>query len=242
MDQWNRFELQGINLPAIGILIILLLSNCSGKKEMKEIVTSITAEEMMDWTPLEKGKASVMGDMLVMEETDGSDGFFLISSGQLTGDYQIDYDVKALSESSVLINLLNVTDTLGSDDFALPRAGSSPQEIWDWRSHLRHYNLTFNNRSHGITPFFYKNHSPLSRGFYQKLSANVMEPGQWFHVSIVKKGTELKFMLNNNTYFDIMDYNPLDGGRLIFRVSGTTGENTILAKAAIKNLQITSWQ
>ena len=62
--------------------------------------------------------------------------------------------------------------------------------------------------------------------------------GEWYLVEIGKNENRLWFKLNGTTHFDIEDCHPLNGGRLIFRISGTTGENVIFAKAAYKDIVI----
>ena len=65
-----------------------------------------------------------------------------------------------------------------------------------------------------------------------------MEIGQWYDVEIGKKENRLWFKLNDKVHFDVEDCSSFKGGRLIFRISGTTGEKTIFAKAAFKDIVI----
>lgn len=199
----------------------------------------ITARELSQWFTLDKGKTSIDGDALVMEETAGADGYFLISPEAYSGDYVISYQVRAMSESSVLITLFSASQPANPDGLKLPAKDSTPQEFWTWRSNMQHYNLTFNNSSHGLSPFFFKNLSPLSRGFYDRLPENIATVGKWHAVEIGKKGSRIWFKMDGKEYFNVQDCDPLRAGHLIFRISGTTGEKVILAKAAIKDLSIT---
>jgi len=200
---------------------------------------TITAKELSTWRTLDKGLSSIRGDELIIEETQGADGYFLISPKSYEVDIVIKYKVKALSESSVLIVLFSASDTGETTNLTLPPIDAKGRDFWTWRTHLEHYNLTFNNISHGgNTPFFYKNESPLKRGFYQKKAENVMEVGKWYDVEIGKTQNTLWFKLNNTVIFSENDCNPLSGGHVLFRISGTTGENVIFAKAAIKDLVI----
>ncbi len=199
----------------------------------------ITAQELAQWPTLDKGKTTVEGDVLIMEETEGADGYFLVSPQAYEGNYTIRYKVKPMSESSVLITLFSASQTESPDKLIMPAVNASPEAFWEWRSHMQHYNLTFNNSSHGLSPFFYKNLSPLSRGFYERLPENIATVGQWHQVQIGKKGNRLWFKMDGKEYFNVQDCNPLMKGHLIFRISGTTGEKVILAKAAIRDLVIT---
>ena len=65
-----------------------------------------------------------------------------------------------------------------------------------------------------------------------------MNTQEWYAVEIGKQGNRLWFKLNNDLVFEQEDCNPLSGGHLIFRISGTTDETVIFAKAAIKDLII----
>lgn len=213
----------------------ILLSGCAQTHSQQE---QISPEELATWQTFDKGKSTVQGDELIVEETEGSDGYFMISPKVFDKDFVLSYKVKALSESTVLINLFSVSQNEAGETFTLPPDTATPREVWNWRTEMKHYNLSFNNRSHGNKPFFFKNISPYSKGFHQSLPENIMDVGEWYAVEIGKKENRLWFKLNNEIYFDVEDCNPLAGGRLIFRISGTTGENTILAKAAYKDIVI----
>lgn len=216
-------------------LCSMMLSSCA-QSNSKQV--QISPEELAAWQTFDKGESTIQDDELIVEETEGSDGYFMISPKLFDKDFILRYKVKALSKSTVLINLFSVTQNEDNETFTLPPETSSPREVWNWRTEMKHYNLTFNNQSHGNMPFFFKNNSPYSRGFYQSLPENIMKVGEWNAVEIGKKENRLWFKLNGKVYFDVEDCNPLEGGRLIFRISGTTGENTIFAKAAYKDIVI----
>jgi len=216
-------------------LCISLTMNCQTALQKE----TINPNELSTWRTLDKGASFIDGDEFIIEETKGADGYFLISPESYEGDIVITYKVKALSESSVLIVLFSASDTGETNALTLPTKDAEGPDFWTWRTHLEHYNLTFNNVSHGgNTPFFYKNETPLKRGFYQKKAANIMEVGKWYDVEIGKTQNNVWFKLNNTMIFKQEDCNPLSGGHLLFRISGTTGENVIFAKAAIKDLVI----
>jgi len=219
------------------ITLITLLTvtafGCSQSKKEK-----ITPVELATWQTFDEGKSTVNGDELIIEETEGSDGYFLISPKEYETDFILTYKVKALSESTVLITLFSVLQEGNNDTFSVPAVTATPREVWNWRSRMKHYNLTINNRSHGITPFFFKNVPPSSRGFNERLQENIMKVGQWYDVEIGKKENRLWFKLNGKVFFDVEDAEPYEKGRLIFRISGTTGEKTIFAKAAFKDIVI----
>lgn len=214
-------------------LIMVITFGCSQNSQEK-----ITSEELATWQTFDKGKSTVQDDMLIVEETEGSDGYFLISPKEYETDFILTYKVKALSESTVLITLFSVIQEGDNSNFSVPPVSATPREVWNWRSGMKHYNLTINNRSHGITPFFFKNIPPSSRGFNEKLEENIMDVGKWYDVEIGKQQNRLWFKLNGETFFDVKDTDPYQKGRLIFRISGTTGENTIFAKAAFKDIVI----
>ncbi len=149
------------------IALITLLSatafSCGQKKEQ------ITPEELATWQTFDKGKSTIQGDELIVEEIEGSDGYFLISPKVYETNFTLTYKVKALSESTVLITLFSVLQEGDNRTFSVPSESATPREVWNWRSGMKHYNLTINNRSHGITPFFFKNVPPSSRGFNERL-------------------------------------------------------------------------
>lgn len=214
---------------------LLLLANCSETTLKKE---SITAQELSTWRTLDNGKSTVVGEEIIIEETEGADGYFLISPKSYKGDIILNYKVKALSESAVLIALFSASDAGESQGITLPPKDTKGMGFWTWRTHLEHYNLTFNNISHNYKPFFFKNISPRSKGFHLTKAENIMDTQKWYDVEIGKQDNRLWFKLNNKIIFDQEDCNPLAGGHMIFRISGTTGEKVILAKAAIKDLII----
>ncbi len=219
-------------MAMIGILSTMNFSHCQSVKE------EITPKELATWQTFDKGKSTVQDDMLIVEETEGSDGYFLISPKLYPKDFVLNYKVKALSKSSVLINLFCVLQEGSNTRFNLPEENATPREVWDWRTAMKHYNLTYNNRSHGNTPFFFKNTAPNSIASREKLDENIFEVGQWYEVEVGKKEHRVWFKLNNKIQFDFEDASPLEGGRLIFRISGTTGDKVIFAKAAIKDIVI----
>lgn len=218
----------------IAMVILSVVTFGCGQNHTEEI----TPEELATWQTFDKGKSTIEDNMLIVEETEGSDGYFLISPKKYESDFKLTYKVKALSESTVLITLFSVVQESDDGTFSVPEVSATPRQVWDWRSGMKHYNLTINNRSHGITPFFFKNIPPSSRGFNERLGENIMEVGEWYDVEIGKQQNRLWFKLNGETFFDVKDENPYQKGRLIFRISGTTGENTIFAKAAFKDIVI----
>lgn len=230
---------QNYIMKKISIFLLALLgisfSNC-GQESLNQI--QITPEELMSWQTFDKGRRTINGDELIVEEIEGSNGYFIISPEVLKDEFVLKYKVKALSSSTVLINLFSVTQEGNSETFELPPETSSPSEVWQWRTTMKHYNLTFNNKSHGTKPFFFKNKSPYALGFRERLPENIMETDKWYSVEIGKKAGRVWFKLNDVFHFDIADCQPLKGGRLIFRISGTTGENVILAKAAYKDIML----
>lgn len=218
----------------IAIVILSAITFGCGQSNKEKI----TPEELATWQTYGKGQSTIQNNMLLVEETEGSDGYFLISPEQYETDFTLTYKVKALSESTVLITLFSVLQEGDNGTFSVPSESATPREVWNWRSGMKHYNLTVNNRSHGITPFFFKNVPPSSRGFNERLGENIMEVGQWYDVEIGKKENRLWFELDGKPFFDVEDAEPYKKGRLIFRISGTTGENTIFAKAAFKDIVV----
>jgi hypothetical protein len=219
----------------LSAMLLTIVSSC-GQTSPKE--EKITPKELATWQTVDKGKSTIQGDELIIEEIEGSDGYFLISPKLYPKDFTLNYKVKAISESTVLINLFSVLQDGDNSSFSLPPNTATPREVWDWRTAMKHYNLTYNNRSHGNTPFFFKNTAPNSIASREKLDENIFEVGQWYDVEVGKKDNRVWFKLNNKIHFDFEDPSPLEGGRLIFRISGTTGDNVIFAKAAIKDIVI----
>lgn len=223
-------------LVIISTLIIILISHISfGQNQL--IKEKITPEELSTWPTLDKGKTTINKDELIIEEIKESDGYFLFSPKSYSGNVILNYKVKALSESAVLIVLLSASDTGDTEKIIIP-TGIKKEDIWQWRKQLEHYNFTFNNRSHGYKPFFYKNIDPLTLGFRQSLSNNIIDVNRWYTVEIGKYNSRIWFKLDNKVIFDIEDCRPFSGGHIVFRISGTTGEKVIFAKAAIKDVVI----
>lgn len=219
-------------------LILIIGASFFGCENNSMREEKITPQELANWQTFDKGKTTIKGDEIIVEEIEDSDGYFLISSKLYPRDFTLNYKVKALSESTVMINLFSVLQDGDNITFQLPDEDATPREIWDWRTTMKHYNFTYNNRSHGITPFFFKNMPVNSRDFHERLDENIFEIGQWYNVEVGKKDNRVWFKLNNKIHFDVEDASPLEGGRLIFRISGTTGDKIIYAKAAIKDIVI----
>ncbi|WP_282079356.1 hypothetical protein [Aquimarina algiphila] len=218
------------------VVLGLGLESCNSNELIEEKVSS---QELSGWETLGKGKTSIQDHEFVFEEIDSSDGFFLISPKRYEGDMVLKYKIKPLSEASVLITLFSASDTAETLQLTLPEKNADEEAIWEWRREMNHYNLTFNNESHGYTPFFYKNISSLDRGFYLRKEENIMKSKEWVTVEIGKKENSVWFSLDDIIIFQRTDFSPLLGGHVIFRISGTTTkEKTILAEASIKDLVI----
>ncbi|TPN87371.1 family 16 glycoside hydrolase [Aquimarina algicola] len=218
------------------LLSISVIRLSYGQIQLKE--EKITPEELVTWQTFDKGKSYIRDNELIVEETEGADGYFLISPKTYAKDFVLKYKVKPISKSTVLITLFSAIQDEKSEQFGLPKETATPREVWEWRTKMKHYNLTINNASHGNKPFFFKNISPHFRGFYKSLPNNIIGVGHWYDVEIGKEGNRLWFKLNDKTYFDVEDCNPFEGGRLLFRISGSTGEKVIFAKAAFKDIVI----
>jgi len=227
--------IKDLKYACICMNVLIFLFGCS---ERTLTIEHISLQELSNWRTLDKGLSQVVGEEIIIEEIDGSDGYFLISPKTYHGDLIINYKVKALSESSVMIVLFSASDKGITEGLTLPSKEAKGRDFWTWRTHLEHYNLTFNNASHGYTPFFYKNLTPLSKGFRLNKAENIMNTMEWYDVEIGKQGKRLWFKLNNELIFEQEDCVPLEGGHVLFRISGTTGEEVIFAKIAIKDLII----
>ncbi|WP_147405127.1 hypothetical protein [Aquimarina sp. AD10] len=199
----------------------------------------INPQQLSEWTTLGKGKTSIKNEEFVFEEINDSDGFFVVSPINYEGDIILKYKIKAMSDSSVLITLFSASDSQNDTTLTFPAKNAKPEDIWKWRSAMNHYNLTFNNKSHGYTPFFYKNITSLERGFHIRKEDNITAPYQWVSVEIGRVKDRVWFSLNGDIVFEQTDTDPLKGGHVLFRISGTNSDtDTILAKAAIKDLVI----
>jgi len=224
-------------LMIISFAIIHVASLDAQKNYTQE---KIAPAEMMTWATVDKGIRAIDGNSIVIEETEGANGYFLINPKVYEGDMIVRYQVKALSASSVLITLFAVSDPSTDSVISLPPEQSSGSEIWNWRRNLKHFNLTFNNVSHQHNPFIFKNLSSRSKGFHQSLAKNISEVGKWYNVEIGKQENRVWFKLDDEIIFDISDCDPLDSGQLLFRISGSNGDTVIYAKAAFRNLIIFS--
>ncbi len=216
------------------MLVCVHVSMCS-----QEYTNHIKVSELAKWETYGEGTVEIKEKALQMSEIPGSTGLFLISPKPYNGDITITYKVKALTETSVIITLFSVLDSIGATKLSLPKSGLSGSEQWKWRSSLSHYNLTFNNKSHGTTPFLFKNVSSLEKDFHLRASKNSMIPNQWHTVKITKKNNQIRFLLNNELIFNKHDCNPLDKGHILFRISGGTAtDSSLLAKIMLKDVII----
>ena len=144
------------------IMLLILFFGCKNTDSKKAEKKIIPVEDFLTWKTLGEGKVSIEENSLIIEETEGSDGFFLMSPEFYKGDMKIDFKFKAMSESTVMIVLFSASDSPEKLSLTLPNADASNNEINSWRREMNHYNLTFNNDSHGYTPFFFKNVSRFS--------------------------------------------------------------------------------
>ncbi len=217
----------------IAILLICSSINAQDKE------SRITLDNLVKWKTYGEGNVKIKENALQLSEISESSGLFLISPKSYEGDLTISYKAKALTETSVIITLFSVLDSLNATTLTIPKPGLSGSDQWKWRSSLSHYNLTFNNKSHGITPFLFKNISSLEKDFHLKAAKNSMSPNEWYAVKIVKKNNEIIFKLNDTIIFKKEDCNPLKKGHILFRISGgSTTDNTLLAKIMIKDVII----
>ncbi len=222
---------------SIILLVFLQLGQAQNQSPIRD---TLNVRDLTSWQTYGIGKVSIQSEELILEETEGSDGLFLISPKAYMGEITISYKVKAMSESAVQIVLFSASDAGESMGLTVPSSNDlTPREVWTWRTTLEHYNLTFNNRSHGIKPFFFKNIGPYEKGFRLDQPENVMETQRWYNVEIVKGENSVKFTLDNRVIFETKDHEPLVGGHIMFRISGTNGDETILAKAAYKDFVLT---
>lgn len=218
--------------------ILCLSLSCKEKKPTELEEYSILNKEFLKWNTLGVGEASVNNDVLVIEEKEGSDGFFLVSPDAYRGNMKIQFDFKAVSESSVMILLFSASDSSQEVSLTLPVQNASSQEINSWRREMNHYNLTFNNESHGYTPFFFKNISQYERDFHLRAKENKTIPNQWYNIEIERSNEQVLFKIDNEIIFQRKDHEPLLGGHLLLRVSGTNDGEIILAKVNIRDFRI----
>lgn len=76
------------------ILLILLCVTVSsyGQKNLKQ--EKITSQELIAWQTVDKGKSTIQGDEFIIEEIEGSDGYFLINPKLYPKDFTLNYKVK----------------------------------------------------------------------------------------------------------------------------------------------------
>ncbi len=112
-----------ISITTFSILLTILSSY--GQTGIK--LEKITPLELSTWQTFDKGKSTIKGNTLIVEETAGSDGYFLISPKIYNKDFTLRYKVKAISSSTVLITLFSVLQDDENGEFKLPAETATPR-------------------------------------------------------------------------------------------------------------------
>jgi hypothetical protein len=167
-----------------------------------------------------------------MEETDGSKGFMLLSPNKYK-DVVLRYEVMTMNPATVLVAILNASDTGESNALTLHESSDS---FGFWTREVEDYMFGFRVMAHNSTPFVRKHPAAEgSNGVVALAKKDVMHSG-WRHVvECGKRGNRLWLTIDGETIIDYKDDAPLEAGKIAIRVRGTATE---LGKCMVRNLEI----
>lgn len=215
------------NVIAFGLIFsVLLFSGCAAPRSAQR--------DLVNWTFWGHGERIVEPDgSLRLSEIAPSKGTMLISPETIGPDCIVRYDIKALTEHTVLVTLLSLTDPGAS-------TALTPPEEYDgsiqWiMNETEGYFIAFCNRPHNRKPFIRKLPYDSDVGELIEASENHMVAGTWYAIEVGRQGSRLYMKLDGKTLIETTDSESLGAGRIGLRIRGTQSG---VAECQIRDLQI----
>lgn len=217
-NRWNqsmKHRRTGCRLAKAGTLLflVILATGCSHPSDPSR-------NSLSEWTLLGLGERTLEEDGCIrLAETAQSKGLMLISPFATGQDCVLRYEVQAVTDDTVLVALLSLSDPG-------PSIQLTPPENYDgsigWiLNGTEGYFIAFCNKPHNRKPFIRKlPHDPNGKEL-SEASRNYMAPRQWYQIEAGRKGDRVYFKLDGETLIEITDSMGVDGGHAGLRIRGT---------------------
>lgn len=213
------------------LLIIVLFLSFTVKSQTTH---KFLPADLVKWSTLGDGRASVIAGQLYMEETEGSVGFNILSP-EIYGDVVLRFEIMTMNPATVMGALLNISDLGNSTNLTITEGNKG--SFGFFTKEIENYFFGFREMAHNTMPFIRK--SPVAgtdQGNLGLADHEPMQSGWRYLVECGKNGTRLWLKIDGKTIVDVTDDKPLDAGKIGIRVRGTGSD---LGKCMIRNLEIT---
>jgi len=167
------------------------------------------------WNFYGEGSHAFQNRMLYMEESEGSKGVMIVSPEAFAGDITLRYEIMPMTASSVCVAILHASDAGEAGTLTMPEGYDG--SMGHWINQVDNYFFAFHNAAHDRTPFGIRFPSQLSVGEHTE---NIMRNGEFYSIEVGRKGEKLWFSVNGKRLYEGKDPNPLQSGRIAFRIRG----------------------
>ncbi len=198
-----------------------------------QTVTKFSPADLEKWQSLGDGKGTVVSGQFLLEETEGSVGFAVISPG-IYNDVVLRFEILTMNAATVMGAVSNISDTGNSTSLTI--AEGNKGAFGFFTKEIENYIFGFREMAHNSMPFIRK--SPVignETGILGLADHEPMQSGWRYLVECGKTGSKLWLKIDGKTIIDVSDSNPLEAGKIAIRVRGTGSD---LGKCLIRNLEI----
>lgn len=223
------------NFLLIIVMSLIALTACNQTNDYELKKTTISPDELLNWTVLGKGKVQKLGSQIALQESDDSKGIMLVSPDVYGADQVVRYKVLALTPATVLVAVLSFSDEDGSTDLTIP--DDYDGSIGFVTGVKENYFFAFKNAPHNVTPFVKR--SPNAKEALGSATENTMIAGVYYEVEAGIREGKLWLAIDGEKVFETIDPEPLAGGHIALRIRGTAG---FKAACLIKDLEISTHQ
>jgi len=192
----------------------------------------LTAAELGQWALAGIGGLELRADGAVrLSEGPGSRGVMLISPKPYPASVRLRYEVRALTEETVLVALLGLSNRRAGERLTMP-AGYDGAIGWVL-DETANYFFAFRNAPHGRRPFVRRN--PAGEEL-QEHGRNVITGQEWHTVEAAREGARLWLEIDGVRVIDVTDPAPHGtGGHLALRIRGTAEGQ---ASCLVRNVEV----
>lgn len=210
------------------ILWISLFVFCSQNLFSEEF----SAQKLRTWDTYGKGITAVNHQQLLFSETDGSKGFMLVSDKIYRGNINIKFDLMILRPASVMLVGMLARNRNSHDDLF---AEMKDVNYKYFLNNLQLYMVGVYNAPHNIPGPYIRKINNSNAYPLVDVEDSFLQVGKYSQIEISKKDNLLKLKIDGLEVLQYEDLDPLDHGKVFFRVRGTEHET---ASILIKNVEI----